>query len=127
MDINAEKLVKVYIKIRDKRNELAKQDAELEEQLNVVQERLLDICKAAGTDILRTPVGTVTKRISKRYWTNDWESLYAFIKEHDAFHFLHQRLSTTNIDSFLAENPDLHPQGLNSDASYAVTVKRKPQ
>jgi hypothetical protein len=125
MDITAERLVKIYIKIRDKRNELAKQDAELEEQLGVVQEKLLEICKDAGTDILRTPVGTVTKRISKRYWTNDWESLYAFIKEHDAFHFLHQRISTANVDAFLAENPDLHPQGLNSDATYAVTVKRK--
>lgn len=124
-NITADRLVKAYVKIRDKRAEIAKQDAELEEQQNILQTELLEICKDTGADMLRTAHGTVSKRLSKRYWTSDWESFYAFIKEHDAFHFLHQRISNGNVDTFLAENPDLHPPGLNADASYTVVVRRK--
>ena len=124
-NITADKLVKAYIKIRDKRSELSKQDNELEEQQKLIQQELLNICKETGSDGLRTQFGTVSRRISKNYWTSDWESLYKFIKENDAFHFLHQRISNANVDKFLEENPDLHPPGLQADASYTVVVRRK--
>lgn len=123
--ITADRLVKAYIKIRDKRAELSKQDNELEAQQEMIQQELLNICKETGSDGLRTQYGTVSRRISKKYWTSDWESLYKFIKEHDAFHFLHQRISNLNVDKFLEENPDLHPPGLQADASYTVVVRRK--
>ena len=87
----ADKLVKAYIKIRDKRLELEKQIRDLEEQQEVIQTELLTICKDTGTDGLKTQYGTVSRKLNKRYWTSDWESFYAFIKEHNAFHFLHQR------------------------------------
>jgi hypothetical protein len=124
-NITADKLVKAYIKIRDKRSELSKQDNDLEEQQKLIQQELLNICKETGSDGLRTQFGTVSRRISKNYWTSDWESLYKFIKENDAFHFLHQRISNANVDKFLEENPDLHPPGLQADASYTVVVRRK--
>jgi site-specific DNA-adenine methylase len=120
----ADKLVKAYIKIRDKRLELEKEIRDLEEQQEVIQNELLSICKDTGTDGLKTQYGTVSRKLNKRYWTSDWESLYAFIKEHNAFHFLHQRISNGNVDTFLAENPDLHPPGLQADAEYVVRVTR---
>lgn len=124
-NITADKLVKIYIKIRDKRAELAKEADALEEQQNTIQTKLLEICKDQGLESLRTEFGTVTKRVSKRYWTNDWDSFYKFMKEHDAFQLLQQRITTNNMEQFLEENPDLHPPGLNVDASFAVTVRRK--
>lgn len=120
----ADKLVKAYIKIRDKRLELEKQIRDLEEQQEVIQTELLSICKDTGTDGLKTQYGTVSRKLNKRYWTSDWDSFYQFIKEHDAFHFLHQRISNGNVDTFLAENPDLHPPGLQADAEYVVRVTR---
>jgi hypothetical protein len=104
---------------------LSKQDNELEAQQEMIQQELLNICKETGSDGLRTQYGTVSRRIAKKYWTSDWESLYKFIKENDAFHFLHQRISNLNVDKFLEENPDLHPPGLQADASYTVVVRRK--
>jgi|TARA_R110000868_G_scaffold197907_3_gene444134 hypothetical protein len=124
-NITADKLVKIYIKIRDKRAELAKEADALEEQQNTIQTKLLEICKEQGLESLRTEFGTVTKRVAKRYWTSDWDSFYKFMKEHDAFQLLQQRITTTNMEQFLEENPDLHPPGLNVDANYAVTVRRK--
>jgi len=124
-DISVDKLVKAYIKIRDARSELTKQIDDLEEQQNTIQAKLLDICKEMGVDSLRTEFGTVSRRVSKRYWTSDWDSFYKFMKEHDAMQLLQQRVSNGNMEQFLEENPDLHPPGLNVDASFAVTVRRK--
>jgi hypothetical protein len=125
MEISVDRLVKAYIKIRDARSELTKQIDELEEKQKVIQDKLLEICKDTGTESLRTEFGTVTKRITKRYWTSDWESFYKFMKDNDAMQLLEQRVSRGNMESFLEENPDLHPPGLNVDANYAVTVRRK--
>jgi hypothetical protein len=47
------------------------------------------------------------------------------MKEHDAMQLLQQRVSNGNMEQFLEENPDIHPPGLNVDASFAVTVRRK--
>jgi len=124
-NITADKLVKIYIKIRDKRAELTKEADALEEQQNIIQAKLLEICKDTGAESLRTEFGTVTRRISKRYWTSDWDSFYEFMKEHDAMQLLQQRVSNGNMEQFLEENPHIHPPGLNVDASFAVTVRRK--
>lgn len=128
-DLPADKLVKVYRKIRDAINE--KEEAHkaeiggLKEQLDAVAAKLLEICNTQNLDSLRTPEGTVTRRAVTRYWTNDWESMYQFIKEQDAPFLLEQRIHNGNMKQFLEENPDTLPIGLNADTKYAVTV-RKP-
>ena len=52
MDMKADKLVKTYIKIRDKRKEIAeqyeKEDAELKESLELIESELLEVCKHMG-------------------------------------------------------------------------------
>lgn len=129
MEVKADKLVKAYIKIRDKRKQLAedyeKQDKELEESLDLIESELLKICKETGADSLRTEFGTVSRRVAKRYTTNDWYSFYKFLKEHEAFELLEKRIAQTNMASFLEENPTVLPPGLNVDSRYAVSVRRK--
>lgn len=127
--IPTDKLVRAYIKIRDARKELSdefeKQDSDLKESLEIIEAQLLEACKAIGADSIRTPYGTLSRTVKKRYWTNDWHSFYAFLKEHEALELLEKRVSQTNMSTFLEENPDLHPPGLNVDSRYSVVVRRK--
>ena len=127
--IPTDKLVKAYIKIRDARKALAdefeKQDAELKESLESIESELLEACKVIGADSIRTPFGTLSRTVKKRYWTNDWHSFYQFVKENDALELLEKRVAQTNMSTFLEENPDLHPPGLNVDSRYSVVVRRK--
>ena len=129
MEVKADKLVKAYIKIRDKRKQLAddyeKQDKDLEESLDLIESELLTICKETGADSLRTEFGTVSRRVSKRYWTNDWHSFYKFLKEHGALELLEKRIAQTNMTTFLEENPGTLPPGLNVDSRFTVSVRRK--
>lgn len=123
--LNVEQLTRVYVKIRDKRRELAKQDDELKEQLNTVAQQLLDICKDQGASTIRTEHGTVSRRVAKNYWTSDWGSFFQFIKEHDAFSLLQQRINNANMASFLEENPDLCPPGMNAEVTQTVVITKR--
>ena len=128
-DVSADKLVKAYIKIRDKRKQLADeyeaQDKELEESLDAISEKLLEVCKATGADGFKTEFGTVTRRVSKRFWTNDWHSCHKFLLEHGTPELLEKRIAQTNMATFLEENPDLLPPGLNVDSKYTISIRRK--
>jgi len=125
----AEKLTKVYIKIRNKRSELSaefkKQDSDLSDQLDKVKAALLTYCKDNGVDSVKTSEGLFYRTIKNRYWTSDWASMHTFIKEHDVPEFFEKRLNQSVVKQFLEENPDLVPQGLNVDSKYSITVRKK--
>jgi predicted HicB family RNase H-like nuclease len=129
--VSANKLSKIYLKIRDAREKLSQDyavaDKELQEQLELVESQLLDICKRVGAESIKTPAGTVMRRVATRYWTNDWETMYSFIKQNDAVGLLERRISQTNMKQFLEENPDLFPPGMLVDSTYKITVRRSKQ
>lgn len=128
-DLSADKLVKAYIKIRDKRKQLADEyeaeDKQLEESLDMISEKLLEICKTTGADGFRTEFGTVTRKVAKRFWTNDWHSFHKFLLDHEAPELLEKRIAQSNMATFLEENPDLLPPGLNVDSKYTISIRRK--
>ena len=123
--MNAEKLAAIYVKIRDARRDLAKKDEELKAQLDVVAEQLLEICKEQGAQTIRTPHGTISRRLNKHYWTSDWDSFYKFIRDHDAFSLMFQRINSANMSQFLEEYPDLLPPGLNADVNQTVVITKR--
>jgi hypothetical protein len=85
---------------------------------------MLEIMKEVGATNIKTTYGTVSRSVSTRFTTNDWGSMYAFIKEHDAMHLMEQRISQGNMKRFLEENPDQLPIGLNSSSTYTVSVRK---
>lgn len=123
-----DQLTAIYLKIRDKRSELKRefenQDKDLEEQQKMLAEQMLDSCKELGADSIKTPHGTIIRSVKSKYWTGDWDSMYTFIKEHNAFGLLEKRLHQTNMKDFLNEHPDVMPMGLNVENEYTIVVRR---
>jgi len=129
--IPLDKLTRIYIKIRDYSNELRlkyeEQDKELAEELQIIEGKMLDICKSMNADSIRTEHGTIIRSVKSRYWTNDWDSMYAFINEHAAFGLLEKRLHQSHMKEFLVENPNTLPMGLNIESEYSVVVRRSKE
>jgi hypothetical protein len=125
---NVDKLVEVYIKIRDARDKIRKEaeakEAELDDQMYVIEQEILELCKETGATSIKTEHGTAIRTVKNRYTTNDWERFYDFMFEHNAPQLLERRIQQSNMKQFLEENPDLHPAGLNVDSAYAITVRR---
>jgi hypothetical protein len=126
--MNVDKLVSVFIKIRDARDEAKRDweeiDSEFVTKLDLINQELLSICKNTGADSIKTKDGTAIRTIKSKYWTNDWERFYDWMFEHNVPEVLERRIHQTNIKQFLAENPDMLPPGLNVDNAYHITVRR---
>jgi hypothetical protein len=125
---DANQLVQVYIKIRDakdiKKKQMEAEIAELEVQLDAVEQELLELCKTTGQDGGKTTFGSFTRSVKTRYWTSDWDSMYKFIREHDAPDLLERRIAQSNFSQFIKENPDAMPAGVNIESKYSITVRR---
>ena len=126
--VSAEKLAEIYVKIRDARTALKErfedEDDVLKEQLDMIAEKMLDMCQDINADSIRTHAGTIIRKVDTRYWTTDWESMYDFIHENDCYGLLEKRLHQTNMKQFLEENPDKLPVGLQADSKYSIVVRR---
>ena len=125
---DAANLVRVYVKIRDakaaKTKEKDEEIAKLDAHMEVIEQALLEICKETGQDGGKTEFGSFTRKVSTRYNPTNWDAMYRFVKEHDAFDLLERRVSQLNLKTFLQENPDTMPEGLNVVSRYAITVRR---
>ena len=127
-DVSAEKLAEIYVKVRDARNALKErfeeEDTVLKEQLDTLASKMLELCKNIDADSIRTTAGTIIRKVDTRYWTTDWEAMYDFIHDNDAYPLLEKRIHQTNMKQFLEEHPDKLPVGLQADSKYTIVVRR---
>ena len=86
--------------------------------------QILERCNEQNADSIRTPAGTISRRVSTRYWTTDWETMYDFINKNAAPFLLEQRIHNTNMRQFIQDNPDAYPAGLQADNRYTIQVRR---
>jgi len=128
MDITVDKMVKAYIKMRDRRSELKAQyessDAEIKEQMDAIEGELLGLCKTTGTDGLKTPFGTVSRSVKTRYDATDWAAMHKFVLDNQVPDLLERRVAQRAMKEFIENNPELMPPGLNVTSQYAITVTR---
>jgi len=124
-----EEMVGIYIKIRNRIEEAEERHKseleKLKEEYDIVSQHLLGICNEQNLDSIKTPAGTVSRRVSSRYWTSDWAQMHQFILDNQAPFLLEQRIHNSNMKQFLEENPDTLPIGLQADRKFVIQV-RKP-
>lgn len=127
-DATVEKLTRVFIKMRDAKAKLAaefkEKEDELSSQMDQIKSALLDYCKEHEVESVRTSSGLVYRTKRTRYWTSDWEAMHRFIIENNVPEFLEKRLNQGIVKSFLEENPETVPPGINADSEYTITVRK---
>lgn len=128
-DVPIEQIVTTYIKIRDKRDRLYQEfkenTAKLDEDMQILKHKIVELSKQTGVTSFSTPTGIAYRTVKNRYWTNDWESFYTFMREQGSMELLEKRILQTNIKEFMDSNPEVHPPGLNIDSEYEITIRRK--
>lgn len=125
---SAESLAQTYIKIRQAREEIARElderDQVLKEQQEVIKRSLLDLCKVIGADSIKTKFGTVSRTTKTRYWTSDWDEFNKFVVKNDMPELFEKRIHQGNIKQLIEESPEMLPKGVNSQSEYTITVRR---
>ena len=88
VSIPVEKLVRVYLKMKDAHSALLhdfqEKEGTLKEQMDKVKAALLSYCKEHNVESVKTTEGLFYRTVSKKYWTSEGESMGKFVIEHNA-------------------------------------------
>lgn len=121
-----DKLVRTYIKMRDKKAELEAEHKEkvgkVEEGMNKIKAALLEFCKEHGVEGSKVESGRFHRTVRTNYFASDWEALHKLVVEHNVPDLLQRRIHNGNMAEFLKNHPELQPNGLNAISEYSITV-----
>ena len=125
-----EELVKTYLTIRNEREKIEaqfkEQDAALKAELSTLEQAMLAGCNEIKADSIKTPHGTVMKKLSERYTCSDRDNFNKFVVEHGAVELFEGRIHQSNFKEFMTErHSDGLPPGVNVMREFTITV-RKP-
>lgn len=122
--IPIDRLVRIYTKMRAKLQELDQEVERIKEEQKAVKLAIKDQMQTNHLTSAKTEFGTVSLVTKTRFYTQDWDSFKAFMKEHDALDLMERRISQTNMKTFLEEHPTLMPPGLNSETEFDISVRK---
>lgn len=123
-DNQIEKLMQAEVNMREAIQDLENKVKDIKAKRAQVQNALNEACQKLNVTSLKTSVGTLTRTLKTRYWTNDWPEMYKFLKDNDALELMEKRISQSNMKDFVANNPDLSPPGLQATSEYSVSIRK---
>ena len=128
-NINTEEAVMAYLNIRNEREKILREyeakDAKLKEDMAKIEALLLDVCNNINADSIRTSHGTVMRKLSERFFCQDWDNFYGFILENEAVQLLERRIHQSNFKEFLKDHEgDGLPPGVNVMREFGISVRK---
>lgn len=90
-------VVDAYISTRAQRLQLDRQVAELKEQEEKLKEFIIGHFRLSGTTALGGQAGLVKLQKKDEPDVLNWEELYGYIKQNDAWELLHKRIGSTAV------------------------------
>lgn len=119
--------VSIYIKMRDKKAQMkAEFDASiapLNEKMEKLEAKLLDVFNKTGMDSVKTEFGTAYTTTRVTASVVDREIFMNHIKENDDWALLEVRASKTAVEQYRDTNNDL-PPGVSMREERVVNIRR---
>jgi hypothetical protein len=120
-------LVAKYIQLRDKKAEYkAEYDAKvakIEEVLDKIEGKFLQVFEESGMDSVKTEAGTAYKSTRVSVTTGDKDAFMEFVRTNDEWPLLEVRPSKSAVEEYRAAHDDL-PPGINWRAEQVVNIRR---
>lgn len=126
--MDLEKMVKVFIKMRDTRSAM-KQEFEakynaLGEDMELIQNMLLKFLQDNKLQNIKTDHGLVYKTETIKPSAADWDVFYTWIKKNDAFDALEKRITKRFIKDYMDQHDGGVPPGVTVYRGYEVGIRR---
>lgn len=126
--VDMERLARVWRKMQDKRDEIRAAyeaaDKSVEDQQKIVGTALLSAMTGMKGDKLTTAAGVIERQTKTQVSGADWNAIYRFVTDHDAWQMLHKRLSSTFVDAWAKDHDGELPPGVNVFRTLQVVVKK---
>ena len=128
--IQDDRLVKVFVKIREAKSAFKKafeeeMEAKFDGPLRQLQTELKKRLMERHNDGLKTEFGTVYIAETLKVSCQDWGVFHAWIKENDALDFLEQRVKAGEVQTYMEKHQGELPPGLSVFRETEARV-RKP-
>lgn len=125
--LTADKLVELYVALRDKRDGVAKRHkaelAPFAQTMATIENQLLDMLNTQHQTSAAVPAGTYYKATRTSVTVGDWAETLAYIREHDAWELLEARVNKTHATSIMDETGAVIP-GVNISRETTVQIRR---
>lgn len=127
-ELDLGQVTRAYINIRDARSALRKQyegeDLKLEEAQDKLESVMLEHLNKHGMDAVRTEAGTFYRQEDITPSAGDWNALYTWIKDNDAWDALEKRIKKTFIREYQETHQGGLPPGVSVYREFVVRVRR---
>lgn len=120
--------VSLYIQMRDKKAQM-KADFEasiapLNEKMDKLEAKLLDVFNKTGMDSVKTEFGTAYATTRTTASVADREAFMEYVKANEEWALLEVRTSKTAVEQYRAANDNDLPPGINLREERVVNIRR---
>jgi hypothetical protein len=127
--VNTEEIVEAYLAIRTQREKILREyeasDTLLKDDMKKLETALLSVCNEINADSIKTKHGTVMRKLSERFFCEDWDNFRKFVLDNQALELFEKRIHQGNFKQFMAENEsDGLPPGVSVMREFGVTVRK---
>ena len=120
--------VSLYIKLRDQKAQMKAdfdaQVAPLQEKMDKLEAKLLDVFNQTGMDSVKTEFGTAYATVRTSASIADRDAFMDFVKAHEEWSLLEVRVSKTAVEQYRSANDDELPPGINVREERVVNIRR---
>ena len=126
--IPVDRLVRIYVKIRDTKSALKKQyeaeAANFDDQMKSISVELRRRAQAEGVDGYKTAAGTVYLATDFKVSCGDWAAFYAWARENDELEMFERRIKAEPIKQYMEEHDGALPPGVSVFKELEARVRR---
>jgi phage host-nuclease inhibitor protein Gam len=120
--------VTLYIQLRDKKAQM-KSDFEasvapINEKMDKLEAKLLDVFNKTGMDSVKTEHGTAYTAVRTTASVADREAFMEFVKANEEWSLIEVRAAKTAIEQFRDNNDNELPPGINIRSERVVNIRR---
>lgn len=120
--------VSLYIKLRDQKAQMKAdfdaQVAPLQEKMDKLEAKLLEVFNQTGMDSVKTEFGTAYATVRTSASIADRDAFMDFVKANEEWALLEVRVSKTAVEQFRSANDDELPPGINVREERVVNIRR---
>jgi hypothetical protein len=122
-----DEVVKGYIKLRDKKNQMKKDQAEevrpITEKMTLLENWLLRDLLTRKVESQKTAEGTAFISTTAAATVQDRDAFFAFVREKEMWDLLENRVSKTVVRDYLEDTGEVVP-GVNYQETKVVRIRR---
>lgn len=120
--------VTLYIQLRDKKAEMKSafdaSVAPINEKMDKLEAKLLDVFNKTGMDSIKTEHGTAYTAVRTTASVADREAFMDFVKANEEWSLIEVRAAKTAIEQFRDNNDNELPPGINIRSERVVNIRR---